>query len=64
MCFQYSYRGTDTDSDPQPRIIAALFGGRAALPSATGGPGVGDAEAMLAAFDAYADRLGPDQFGH
>ena len=57
--------GVDPDADPRPRILAALFSSvvspairdwRAA--------GAGDSEAVLAAFDVYADRLGPGLFGH
>ena len=65
----------DPDTDPRPRIIATLFAGLISLAirdwrAARKGAGevrgaiCGDTEAMLAAFDVYADRLGPDLFGH
>ena len=57
--------GVDSDTDPRPRIIAALFAGvvSLALRDWRAG-GVGDTEALLAAFDVYADQLGPNLFGH
>jgi AcrR family transcriptional regulator len=52
-------------ADPRPRIIAALFAGLVSLANRDWQvAGAGDAEAMLAAFDAYADQLGPELFGH
>jgi AcrR family transcriptional regulator len=57
--------GVDPATDPRPRMLAAIFAGLAALASRDWREaGAGDTEAMLAAFDAYADRLGPDLFGH
>jgi AcrR family transcriptional regulator len=57
--------GVDPDADPRPRIIATLFAGLVSLAIRDWrAAGAGDTEAMLAAFDVYADRLGPDLFGH
>ncbi len=63
--------GVDPDTDPRPRIIAALFAGLVSLANrdwqAAGkevGEVGGDAEAMLAAFDTYAGQVGPGLFGH
>jgi AcrR family transcriptional regulator len=59
--------GVDPVADPRPRIIAAIFAGLVSLANRdwqAAGKGVGDAEAMLAAFDRYADQLGPGLFGH
>jgi AcrR family transcriptional regulator len=64
--------GVDPAADPRPRIIATLFAGLVSLTlrdwldeGAKGaGEAGGDTEAMLAAFDAYADQLGPALFGH
>lgn len=57
--------GVDPATDPRPRIMAALFVGLASLASRDWqASGADSAEAMLAAFDAYADHLGPALFGH
>jgi hypothetical protein len=57
--------GVDPVADPRPRIIAALFAGLVSLANRDWQvAGAGDAEAMLAAFDRYADQLGPGLFGH
>ena len=46
-------------------ISAALFAGLVSLANRDWQvAGAGDAEAMLAAFDRYADQLGPGLFGH
>ena len=57
--------GVDPHTDPRPRIIATLFAGLISLAIRDWrAAGAGDTEAMLAAFDVYADQLGPDLFGH
>jgi AcrR family transcriptional regulator len=57
--------GVDPATDPRPRILAAIFASLAALASRDWREaGAGDAESMLATFDAYADRLNPGLFGH
>lgn len=57
--------GVDPATDPRPRIMAALFVGLASLASRDWqASGADSAEAMLAAFDVYADHLGPALFGH
>jgi AcrR family transcriptional regulator len=57
--------GVDPDTDPRPRIIAALFVSLVSLANRDWQvAGAGDADAMLAAFDRYADQLGPGLFGH
>ena len=57
--------GVDPAADPRPRIIAALFAGLASLANRDWlTEGGGSVEAMLAAFDFYADQLGPGLFGH
>jgi AcrR family transcriptional regulator len=57
--------GVDPATDPRPRIIATLFAG---LVSHTlkdwRAAGAGDPASVLAAFDVYADHLGPSLFGH
>jgi AcrR family transcriptional regulator len=57
--------GVDPDTDPRPRIIAALFAGLVSLANRDWqASGADDAEAMLAAFDKYAGQAGPELFGH
>ena len=57
--------GVDPATDPRPRLTAALFATLAALAIRDWrAAGAGDTEAMLAAFDVYADQLGPGLFGH
>ena len=57
--------GVDPDTDPRPRIIATLFAGLISLAIRDWrAAGAGSTEAMLAAFDVYADQLGPGLFGH
>jgi hypothetical protein len=57
--------GVDPDADPRPRILATLFAGLVSLASRDWEVGgAHDADAMLAAFDAYAGRLDPALFGH
>ena len=57
--------GVDPATDPRPRLTAALFATLAALAIRDWQQeGDGDTEAMLAAFDVYADQLGPGLFGH
>jgi AcrR family transcriptional regulator len=57
--------GVDPDTDPRPRIIATLFAGLVGLANRDWrAEGAGSTEAMLTAFDAYADQLGPGLFGH
>jgi AcrR family transcriptional regulator len=57
--------GVDPATDQRPRIIVALFASLVSLALRDWRDGgAGDTEAMLAAFDAYADRLGPGLFGH
>jgi AcrR family transcriptional regulator len=57
--------GVDPDTDPRPRVVATIFAGLAALASKDWrNAGAGGTEAMLAAFDVYADQIGPGLFGH
>lgn len=57
--------GVDPATDPRPRLTAALFTALASLAIRDWrNEGAGDTEAMLAAFDVYADQLGPGLFGH
>jgi AcrR family transcriptional regulator len=57
--------GVDPDMDPRPRILATLFAGIVSLASRDWEVGgAHDADAMLAAFDAYAERLDPALFVH
>ncbi|HEX6351102.1 MAG TPA: TetR family transcriptional regulator [Candidatus Dormibacteraeota bacterium] len=52
-------------ADPRPWILAAIFGGLVSLANREWKThGVGGVEAMLAAFDAYADQVGPALSGH
>lgn len=52
-------------ADPRPRIIGALFAGLVSLANRDWqAAGAGDTETMLAAFDSYANQLGPGLFGH
>lgn len=57
--------GVDPETDLRPRIVAGVFGGLASLATkdwrARGG---GSVASMLAAFDAYADQVGPALAGH
>lgn len=56
--------GVDPATDPRPRLTAALFAALASLAIRDWrNAGAGDTEAMLAAFDVYADQLGPALFG-
>jgi AcrR family transcriptional regulator len=57
--------GVDPDTDPRPRIIATLFAGLVshALKDWRA-QGSGDTDAVLVAFDVYADQVGPGIFGH
>ncbi len=56
--------GVDPATDPRPRIMAAIFVGLASLASRDWqASGADSAEAMMAAFDVYADHLGPALFG-
>lgn len=57
--------GVDPETDPRPRLLSVLFTGLASLATrAWQAQESGDTETMLAAFDVYADQLGPDLFGH
>lgn len=57
--------GVDPAADPRPRIIAALFAGLVSLASRDWqAAGADDADTMLAAFDTYADQVGPAVSGH
>jgi AcrR family transcriptional regulator len=57
--------GVDPATDPRPRLLSVLFTGLASLATRDWKASEsGDIEAMLAAFDRYADQLGPDLFGH
>jgi AcrR family transcriptional regulator len=57
--------GVDPATDPRPRIVTTLFAGLVSLANRDWqAAGAGDAEAMLAAFDLYANQLGPGLFGH
>ena len=57
--------GVDPDTDPRPRLLATLFAGLAFLAIRDWrARGAGDTDAMLAAFDVYADQLNPALFGH
>jgi AcrR family transcriptional regulator len=57
--------GVDPDTDPRPRIVATLFAGLVSLALRDWrDQGAGDTETMLAAFDAYADQVGPALLGH
>ncbi|MBV9449287.1 MAG: TetR family transcriptional regulator [Streptosporangiaceae bacterium] len=52
-------------ADPRPWILAAVFGGLVSLANREWKThGVGGVEAMLAAFDTYADQVGPALSGH
>ena len=56
--------GVDPATDPRPRIMAVLFVGLASLASRDWqAGGIESVEAMLAAFDVYADQVGPGLFG-
>ena len=56
--------GVDPDADPRPRLMVALFATAVSLGIRDWrAAGVGDTDAMLAAFDRYADQLGPGLFG-
>jgi AcrR family transcriptional regulator len=57
--------GVDPAADPRPRIIAALFASLVSLASRDWqAAGADDADTMLAAFDTYADQVGPALSGH
>jgi AcrR family transcriptional regulator len=57
--------GVDPDTDLRPRILAATFGALVFLANRDWRTrGETSIEAMLAAFDAYADQLGPALSGH
>jgi AcrR family transcriptional regulator len=57
--------GVDPDTDPRPRIIVTLFAGLTSLATRDWrAAAANDAETLLAALDRYADRLGPELFGH
>lgn len=52
-------------ADPRPWILAAVFGSLVSLANRDWkARGAGDVDAMLAAFDSYADQLGPALSGH
>jgi AcrR family transcriptional regulator len=57
--------GVDPGTDPRPRIITVLFGGLVSLANRDWqAAGADDAETMLAAFDTYANQVGPAVSGH
>ena len=60
-----SREGVDPETDPRPRIVAMVFGGLTFLANrdwrARGG---GSVASMLAAFDAFAEQVGPAVSGH
>lgn len=57
--------GVDPEKDPRPRILSVLFTGLASLATRDWKAAEsGDTEAMLAAYDVYANQLGPSLFGH
>jgi AcrR family transcriptional regulator len=57
--------GVDPAADPRPRLLAAVIGALVSLASKDGrGRGHQDAEAIAAAFDAYARQLIPALSGH
>jgi AcrR family transcriptional regulator len=57
--------GVDPDTDPRPRVLAAVFGGLIFVATRDWRTrGTGSADEMMAAFDAYAAQLGPALAGH
>ena len=57
--------GVDPATDPRPQVIAALFGALVYLSNRDWQTGdKPDADAIIAAFDAYAEQVTPALFGH
>lgn len=57
--------GVDPATDPRPQVIAGLFGALVYLSNRDWPTGdKPDADAIIAAFDAYADQVTPALFGH
>ena len=60
-----SREGVDPATDPRPRLVAMVFGSLAFLANREWRTqGSGSVDAMLAAFGAYADQVGPALSGH
>lgn len=57
--------GVDPDADLRPRVLAAVFGGLVFVATRDWRTkGTNSGEEMLAAFDTYAEQLGPALAGH